>query len=103
MIAITTKYIGPTNHRWARVVAVSGNGHRLFWSWDHALSAEGNHSAAAEALASKYQWHGRWIAGGTDNGYCFVLEQGASFIVSEPQECSICRQRHGREVQHACE
>jgi hypothetical protein len=76
--AITTKYLGPTNHRGARVVAKSQAG-RMTIHWDHALDAVDNHRNAARALAEHYGWtdHGKWVAGASyDTGYVFVCDDG---------------------------
>jgi hypothetical protein len=63
MQAIETKYIGPTDHRGARVKASAEAG-SVTVPWDHALSSEANHDAAARALILKYGWHGTWVRGG---------------------------------------
>jgi hypothetical protein len=77
MVAILTKFLGATNFRPSRVLAVCGNGaNRLAWSWDHALDVEQNHVRAAEALAVKLGWHGHWYGGGTRDGYAFVQADG---------------------------
>ena len=70
--AITTKYLGPTNSRGSRVKATCQAG-SVTVSWDHALSSEQNHTAAAEALASKLGWIGddsdwRLVGGGLPSG-----------------------------------
>lgn len=62
MQAITTKYIGPTNFRGARVAASAQAG-RVVLDWDHAKNPDGNHAAAARALANKYGWEGRLVGG----------------------------------------
>jgi hypothetical protein len=54
--AITTKYLCPTNHRGARVKATAQAG-SVTVSWDYALNADGNHTAAAQALAEKMGWN----------------------------------------------
>ena len=83
MQAITTKYIGPTNSRGARVKATCDAG-TITISWDHALNTEGNHDAAALALVRKLGWdapdrtHVRYkpvmYRGGLKGaGYCYVF------------------------------
>lgn len=72
--AISTKYLGPTNNRGARVVAKSASGHRHVMSWDHALNVPDNHAAAAQELAEKLAWVGKWHGGATADGYVFVSE-----------------------------
>lgn len=52
MIAITTKYHGPTNTRGSRTIATAHAGgatRRVTVAWDHTLSATANHHAAAVA------------------------------------------------------
>ena len=74
--AITTKYLGPTNQRGARIVARAFAG-KVTVPWDYSENVMANHAAAAKALAEKYQWTGgRWHGGGLpdDTGYCFVHE-----------------------------
>ena len=53
MVAILTKFIGPTNYRGARVKAFTSSGHRIIVPWDHAHNVEENHNAAAIALYRK--------------------------------------------------
>lgn len=73
--AITTKYVAPTNHRGTRVIATSGSGHRLVWSWKYELGSYENHRAAAEALARKLDWRGTLHGGSTKTGYSFVFDE----------------------------
>jgi len=73
--AITTKYLGATDHRGSRIKATSGSGHSLTLSWDHALNSDENHIAAARALAAKLKWSGKWSGGGTRDGYAFVMSE----------------------------
>jgi len=71
--AITTKYIGPTNYRPARVKATAASGLSVTVSWDHALNVDDNHTAAARALAVKLKWGGLWVGGGGEVGNVYVL------------------------------
>lgn len=83
---IKTKYLGPTNHRGARVKAVSSYGETsVTMPWDHALDSFDNHQAAAMALLSKVKWGGdRYFAGGSNDGYVFVAGHDfASFVNPE--------------------
>lgn len=48
-IAITTRYVGPTNHNGTRIVARSVNKRRVI-PWDYTLTSEQNHNAAADTL-----------------------------------------------------
>ena len=72
MVAILTKWFGPTNYRGSRVKAYTETGISITISWDHALNVEGNHKAAATALADRQGWKGRWVGGPTKVGYAFV-------------------------------
>ena len=77
MQAIVTKYLGPTEYRGSRVKATAQVG-SLTLSWDYALNSDGNHRAAALALANKYNWleYSDLSEGGSlpaGNGECFVL------------------------------
>ncbi|WP_287461191.1 hypothetical protein [Sphingomonas sp.] len=61
--AITTKYLGPTTYRGARVWANSARG-AVTLPFDYELGVDGMHARAAKALAEKLGWNGLWIAGG---------------------------------------
>jgi hypothetical protein len=70
--AITTRYLGPSNVRGARVKAFAEAG-SLTFSWDHALNSEENHCKAARAFAEKYGWKARYVGGcvaGRDYVWC---------------------------------
>lgn len=43
MQGLVTKFVGPTNHRGARVIADAGDGRRKTTPWDYAASVEENH------------------------------------------------------------
>lgn len=72
--AIITKYLGPTNTRGSRISAKAAAG-RVSVPYDHALNIEGNHTAAAQALADKMGWKGALVGGGVPDGsgYAFVF------------------------------
>lgn len=76
MVAILTKYIGPTNSRGSRYKAMRGDGRpgdpSLTVSANYQLSSEENHATAAFAFAQKMGWSGRWVGGGTYTGLAFV-------------------------------
>lgn len=83
MMAIFTKYHGPTDKRGARVSASAENGRRVVVSWDDGLDVESNHIAAARAFAAKLGWAGRFAGGGYKYGYAFVLTTvGAAFEIN---------------------
>lgn len=79
MVAIITKYYGPTNHRGSRILVKSDAGKvsRMTVSWDHALNPEDNHHAAALAYVKRNGWdqdcYGRIVGGGIPHGYAFVF------------------------------
>jgi hypothetical protein len=72
---ITTRYIGPTNHKPGRIRATSGSGKSAAYSWDHSIGIFENHAAAAKALAGKLGITGRRIVGGgmAGSGYAFAF------------------------------
>jgi hypothetical protein len=76
---IVTRFLGPTNHRGARV-AVSDNYHgdvrRITVSWDHALNPAQNHAAAARAWLAKYNPDAELAMPGIDcgKGYAWTWE-----------------------------
>ncbi|NRB12226.1 MAG: hypothetical protein HRU44_03225 [Candidatus Thalassarchaeum sp.] len=72
--AIATKYLGPTDYRGARVVAVTEGGHRKIISWDHELNITNNHAVAASILFENMGWHkyADLVMGSTKDGYVFV-------------------------------
>jgi hypothetical protein len=95
--AIATKFIGPTNHRGARVKAWCEAGSKTV-HWDHSIGIEGNHAAAARALAADLDWTGDWIGGALPgSGYCFVLAEGADFTLPAADDGLL---GGGHEVRH---
>lgn len=88
MLAIQTKFIGPTNNRGSRVKAAVmepltdsfGNKRRqLTMFWEHARDCEANHRQAALTLIKKLGWEeSAWHVGGTDDGYVFVRQTAYS-------------------------
>ena len=70
--AIVTKYIGPTNHRGARIKATAFAGSATI-PFDYELGIPAAHEAAARALADKFGWVGDMVGGSTLDGYCFVF------------------------------
>jgi hypothetical protein len=71
--AITTKYLGPTNVRGARVKASAGAGSMIV-PWDSAMNLDANHRFAAKQLAMRQGWSGRWHGGFDRDGVgCWVL------------------------------
>ena len=78
MIAIETKYLGPTNYRPSRIKAYTCNGQKLTISYSEADAANGTpaqaHKVVAEALRDKAGWEGDLIGGGTSKGYVWVFK-----------------------------
>jgi len=71
--AIETKFLGATNTKGARIKASAWGG-SVTVPYDYALSTEGAHRAAAEALIAKLGWTGAFAQGGNakGDGYVFV-------------------------------
>ena len=69
--AIVTKYLGPSNHRGARVKATAQAG-SITLPWDDARDVDENHAASVMALAAKYNWGTAWIGGGSPDGTSYV-------------------------------
>jgi len=59
--AIVTRYLSPTNTRGSRIKAVV-NGRQITLPYDHALTPDGNHYAAARKLAGHDNLVGGCIA-----------------------------------------
>lgn len=76
--AIETRFLGPTNTKGSRVVAVSCGGSRLITDWDHAMDASENHIAAANRLAARLEWNGQMRTGTLKNSYVhvFIYDRG---------------------------
>lgn len=76
MIAITTKYLGPTTYKPARYRAMAPDGQTLILTemqcGDHERYEE-NHRAVSEALCKKHGWNGHLIGGGLRNGMVWVF------------------------------
>ena len=53
MIAIVTKYHGPTDTKGSRITA-SYDGRRITVGYDHGIDIDGNHKKAAKAFAAKH-------------------------------------------------
>lgn len=81
--AISTKYLGATNHRGSRIKATCPAG-SLTVPFDHALNAPNNHAAAGIALARKLGWTGTLSLGGTKEGYVLVFVDDYSTVQLHP-------------------
>ena len=73
MKAITTKYLGPTDTKGARIRAHDGDGNAVTVPCRGASTSEQNHAAAARALADKMGWDGWLLGGSTKNGMAWVF------------------------------
>lgn len=76
MQAIVTKYLGQTNYKPSRMVAKAEFG-RVVVSYDHGLTAQGNHAAAAAAYIQKMYWGSlaNWRGGQIPGGsYVWVYD-----------------------------
>ncbi len=71
---IETKYLGYTNHRPSRIVASRGK-RRHYVPYDHSMTPQDNHAAAAKVLADEITTKGQWIAANHHDGdrMVFVL------------------------------
>lgn len=82
MIAIQTKYLGPTNNLGGRIKAWTETGHRITIGYPHEAHAGADaHSRAALALASRLGWTGELVAGAIDTGYVFTFTNGERFTI----------------------
>lgn len=68
--AICTKYVGPTERRGSRIIATSASGIRVIMPTTS--SKFDAHQEAALKLQRKLNWEGKYVGGGTKDGYCFV-------------------------------
>jgi hypothetical protein len=64
MQAITTKYLGPTNHKGARIKATCQAG-SVTIGFPY---ADDDHAHACAALLAKLGWTGHWVSGGLPDG-----------------------------------
>lgn len=83
MIAIRTRYYGPTNTKGSRIVADAGRGRRVTIGYPHELSGAACYALAAEALCKKMGWAGELVGGGYDDGgsdyyWCFLASDRAN-------------------------
>ena len=67
MQAIITKYIGPTNHRGARIKATASAG-SVTVPYDHAQDHDEPFRISARALCAKFGWEFDHVSGGLPDG-----------------------------------
>ena len=72
---ITTKFLGPTNNRGARIKA-SCAGESVTISYPYEVSGVDCHLRAVMELAKKVDFTGEMIIEGTDCGYMFISTAG---------------------------
>ena len=82
MKAITTKYIGPTDHKGSRISASDSDGNRVIVPYRSEWDSEDNHGHAALSLCRKMGWAGTLVCGHIKGGMVFVFTQGAARIVA---------------------
>jgi len=77
MQAITTKYLGPSVTRGARIKATcSGGGLSVTIPRDFARDLNIDHAAACRALCQRLGWTGRLVGGHTKGGMVWVFKGG---------------------------
>lgn len=83
MQAITTKFLGATNTKPARIKATSGSGISVTVSKNYGVTEIQEHARAVIALCKKLNWtnRGKFLMGGTTDGYCAVFPDSDSFEV----------------------
>ena len=75
MLAIETRFCGPTNTCGSRIIATTANGHKLVMPYSAGEGGFSSHRLAAVRLAERMDWVTpgvRWYAGATARGYVFV-------------------------------
>lgn len=81
--SIVTKYLGPTNHRGARIKATIASGAKAYtMPYNYELDTDDNHAAAAHELAQRLGWGGEYIGGHTATGMVFVKNSPPAFTVA---------------------
>jgi hypothetical protein len=88
MQAIRTRFIGPTATRPARIIATGCPGQRLTLPYEHGQGLGHNHLRAAQALATRLGWPGRWVQGETPEGYVWTCLHLAQTFLIEPMQKS---------------
>lgn len=73
MVAIETRYLGPTNTKGSRIVVTAGSGNRVIANCNSAISNEENHRRAADLLRRRLHWSGAMVGGSTKAGMAWVF------------------------------
>lgn len=84
--AITTKFLGPTNHRGSRIKAYAQAG-SITVPYDYALNSDDNHKAAAFALAQEWGWAGHWLGGSLPSGTGYAFVRVNPYVVRVDRWC----------------
>jgi hypothetical protein len=77
--SIETKYLHPTNHKGARIVAKCDAGRKIL-PWEYELNVAENHALAACALAKSLGWDMPTHIASTQKGYVAVYSDALSYI-----------------------
>lgn len=104
---IESHYVGPTNHRGARIIArASGSDYsqqlRKVVPYDYGLNPVDNHVAAMKALATQLGWlgaTGMGIVGSTRKGYCMVFFDTDALVDSPMSEWMLAPIKKSKPVQ----
>lgn len=84
---ITTKFMGPTNNRGARVKATSANGKSKTINWDYSLSIDANHEGARIACVQNCFGDSmdiaKWVVRWSKDGSCVHIGLYASELKGE--------------------
>jgi len=93
MVALETKWHGPTNTRGSRISCTrmdadqtkhEGAPNRVTVSVDDGWSGEAQHVEAVRAFCARYNWHGTLACGGTTRGHVWVfLPRSASVAAAD--------------------
>lgn len=84
MIAIETRYVGPTDTRGSRVQVRRMDGPApsgikadkpttIYVHWPDEYSGEDAHFVGVKEFCRRYDWHGKLVCGGTDCGFVWVF------------------------------
>lgn len=72
-VAITTKYLGPTDFKGSRIKADAGDKRTITIPYPYELNQFEAHEKAALALLDKMGWQGELLGGALTSGYAFVF------------------------------
>ena len=77
-----TKYLGPTNHKGARIKATASNGMAVTIPYPYEESDTGKHIQAVRKLAAKLKWTGSMVGGHTARGMVWVFTDKSSPVIT---------------------